>query len=362
MVIKLGSALMVDGQTRAIRHDWLNSVCADIKALRARGTETVIVSSGAIALARRQMGLLDGRPTLAEKQALAAIGQIGLYRAWQEALGQHGLVAAQFLLTPGDTENRRRHLNARSALEATLAMGAVPVINENDALSVTEQRFGDNDRLGARVAQMASASTLVLFSDIEGLFTADPRTHEDAAHIPVVARLDERIMDMGGAPPPGFSTGGMHTKLLAARIATRAGTEMIIADGRAPHPLQRLEDGERCTRFLPDIHAGTARKRWIAGVLSPEGSLTLDEGALAAIREGASLLPIGVRSVGGHFKRGDVVALLNHHGKAIGRGVAEYSSKDAQILMGHRLEEMDSLLGYHGRNALMDHNSIILDS
>ncbi|MFM7690955.1 MAG: glutamate 5-kinase, partial [Alphaproteobacteria bacterium] len=271
IVVKIGSALVVDNATAAPRAAWLASVAADIAALRARGAEVVVVSSGAIALARKALGLTRRRLRLEEKQAAAAVGQIRLAGAWQEALAAHGLKAAQLLLTLEDSEDRRRYLNARATLATLLSLGCVPVINENDTVATAEIRFGDNDRLAARVAEMIQADALLLLSDIDGLYTADPRKDPEAEHLPVVERLTEEIMAMGGEPPPGYSSGGMRTKLIAARIATGAGTAMAIALGERDHPLRALEEGARCTWFLPLPEGRSARKRWIAGSLAPLG-------------------------------------------------------------------------------------------
>ena len=296
IVVKIGSALVVDNATAAPRAAWLASVAADIAALRARGAEVVVVSSGAIALARKALGLTRRRLRLEEKQAAAAVGQIRLAGAWQEALAAHGLNAAQLLLTLEDSEDRRRYLNARATLATLLSLGCVPVINENDTVATAEIRFGDNDRLAARVAEMIQADALLLLSDIDGLYTTDPRKDPNAKHLPVVERLTEEIMAMGGEPPPGYSSGGMRTKLIAARIATGAGTAMAIALGQPDHPLRALEEGARCTWFLPLPEGRSARKRWIAGSLAPLGVLVVDAGAARALKRGSSLLPAGVRA------------------------------------------------------------------
>ncbi|MGI4747808.1 MAG: glutamate 5-kinase, partial [Janthinobacterium lividum] len=311
LVVKIGSALVVDAEAARLRAEWLDGVAADIAALRARGVEVIVVSSGAIALARHTLGLVRPVLRLEEKQAAAAVGQIRLAHAWSMALSAHGLVAAQLLLTPGDTEDRRRYLNARATLSTLLGLGCIPVINENDTIATAEIRFGDNDRLAARVAEMVQADQLVLLSDIDGLYTADPRREPDARHIPVVHVLTPEIEAMGGAPPPGYSSGGMRTKLLAAGIATRAGCAMAIGLGAIGHPLQALYDGARCTWFLPLPEGRSARKRWIAGSLQPAGRLVIDTGAMHALARGSSLLPAGVRSVEGVFERGDLVLVLS---------------------------------------------------
>ncbi len=361
IVIKIGSALLVDSANAALRQQWLQSVCADIADLRAHGAEVIVVSSGAISLARHRLGLTSRRLRLDEKQAMASVGQIGLAQGWSAALADHGLVAAQLLLTPDDTENRERHLNARATLQTLLDLGCVPVINENDAIATSEIRFGDNDRLGARVAQMTGADCLVLLSDIDGLYTADPRQDPSARHIPVVEQMTDDIMAMGGEPPPGYSSGGMRTKLLAARIATRAGANMVIAAGQEHHPLHRLQNGGPCTWFLAQTDAGSARKRWIGGGLQPRGSLTIDAGACRALQEGASLLPAGVTGLEGTFGRGDLVAIRDSEGIIIGRGLIGYDSDESLKLIGHRSAEMEQLLGYRGRDALIHRDDLALD-
>ncbi|WP_215751257.1 MULTISPECIES: glutamate 5-kinase [unclassified Gluconobacter] len=361
IVIKVGSALLVDGAQAALRADWLRSVCEDIASLRKAGTEVVVVSSGAISLARHQLGLMNRRLRLDEKQALATVGQIGLAQGWSEALAKHGLVAGQLLLTPDDTESRERHLNARATLQTLLDLGCIPVINENDAIATSEIRFGDNDRLGARVAQMIEADCLVLLSDIDGLYTADPRTNPAARHIPVIDQVTDDIMAMGGEPPPGYSSGGMRTKLMAARIASRAGAAMVIAAGQAQNPIQKLLDGGLCTWFLPQTDTGSARKRWIGSSLHPKGSLVIDAGAQNALIVGASLLPAGVTAIDGHFERGDLVLIKDAGGNVLGRGLASYTSEECVKLIGHHSEEMEQLLGYRGRDVLIHRDDLVLD-
>jgi len=320
LVVKIGSALLVDDRQGRPRAHWLAGVAADIAALRARGTEVIVVSSSAIALARCSLGLTQRRLRLEEKQAAAAVGQIRLAQAWTEALSARALTAAQLLLTPEDTEDRRRYLNARATLHTLLSLGCVPVINENDTVATAEIRFGDNDRLAARVAEMVQADQLILLSDIDGLYTADPRRDPDARHVPVVESLTPEIEAMGGEPPPGYSSGGMRTKLVAARIATQAGCAMAIAPGHPDRPLTALSDGARCTWFLPAPEGRSARKRWIAGALAPLGALVVDAGAARALAAGSSLLPAGVRRVEGAFERGDPVVVRGPDGVALARG------------------------------------------
>ena len=360
LVIKLGSALVVDQEAATPRQGWLGEVAADIAALRATGMEIIVVSSGAIALARRTLGLTQPRLRLEEKQAAAAVGQIRLAQAWTEALSGQGLTAAQLLLTMEDTEDRRRYLNARATLTTLLGLGCVPVINENDTVATAEIRFGDNDRLAARVAEMVQADQLVLFSDIDGLYSADPRRDPAAAHIPVVSAMTAEIDAMGGEPPPGYSSGGMRTKLAAARIATSAGCAMAIALGHQPHPLRALAEGARCTWFLPSQDGRSARKRWIAGSLSPLGSLTVDAGAARALAGGRSLLPAGVRGIAGEFSRGDAVRVLGPDSVELARGLSAYNSEDARRIIGHRSEEIEAILGWRGRDELIHRDDLVV--
>jgi len=360
LVVKIGSALVVDSAQSTLRTEWLAGVAADIAALRARGVEVIVVSSGAVALARRALGLTRRRLRLEEKQAAASVGQIRLAGAWAEVLAARGLTAAQLLLTPHDSEDRRRYLNARATLRTLLELGCIPVINENDTVATAELRFGDNDRLAARVAEMVGADQLVLLSDIDGLYTADPRTNPDAKHLPVVEAVTPEIEAMGGEPPPGYSSGGMRTKLIAARIATGAGCAMAISLGNVEHPLAALEAGARCTWFLPAASDHSARKRFILGTLHPAGSFTLDDGAMRALASGRSLLPAGVREVGGVFERGDVVEVLAPDGRALGRGLSAYASADACRIIGRRSAEIEAILGWRGRDELIHRDDLVL--
>lgn len=360
LVIKIGSALVVDAEQAAPRQAWLASVAEDIAMLRRQGTAVSVVSSGAIALARHSLGLTNGALRLPEKQAAAAVGQIRLAQAWSNALSAQGLTAAQLLLTPDDTEDRRRYLNARATLTTLLDLGCIPVINENDTIATAEIRFGDNDRLAARVAQMTEADQLILLSDIDGLYTADPRTDPNAQHLPVIENLTPEIEAMGGEPPPGYSSGGMRTKLLAAGIATRSGCAMAIALGKTLNPLRALMEGARCSWFLPQANAHTARKQWIAGSLNPVGEIVIDAGAAKALQHGSSLLPAGVVDVRGAFSQGDLVEVLNTSGRVLAHGLAAYDAEDARRIAGHHSTEVADILGRSGRDVLIHRDDLVV--
>jgi glutamate 5-kinase len=360
VVVKIGSALIVDATSASPRAEWLAGIAQDIAALTARGVEVIVVSSGAIALARRRLKLTGAKLRLEEKQAAAAVGQIRLAQAWSEALSAHALTAAQLLITLEDTEDRRRYLNARATLGTLLNLGCVPVINENDSVATAEIRFGDNDRLAARVAEMMQADILLLLSDIDGLYTADPRKDPAATHIPVVSAMTPQIDAMGGDPPAGYSSGGMRTKLVAARIATQAGTAMAIALGHRQNPIRAIEHGAKCTWFLAAPEGRTARKNWIAGHLAALGAVTIDAGAAKALAKGSSLLPAGIKSISGNFERGDAVDVLSITGTRIARGLAAYSSTDATLIAGHRSEDFEALLGWRGRDEVIHRDDLVI--
>ena len=365
LIVKIGSSLLVDSHSHKVRHAWLDSMADDVAACRQRGQEVVIVTSGAVAVGREHLGL-TGRPLrLEEKQAAAATGQIRLAHAYQETLERHRITVAQVLLTLEDTEARRRHLNARATIETLLKLGAVPVINENDTVGTSEIRFGDNDRLAARVAQMISADTLVLLSDIDGLYTADPRKDPHAVLIPEVRTLTPEIEAVAGEPGAGYGTGGMVTKLAAARIAMAAGCRMVIAKGKRQHALAALDrptadGGAPCTWFLPSAEPLTARKRWIAGHLNVCGALTVDDGALAALGKGKSLLPAGVVAVEGEFCRGDAVAVQDRQGREVARGLSAYAADDARRIVGRRTAEIEAILGYRGRDEMIHRDDLVV--
>ena len=360
LIVKIGSALLVDEASGELRRDWLAALIDDVAACRKRGQEVLIVTSGAVAVGRRHLGLANGPLRLEEKQAAAAAGQIRLAHAYQEMAAQHGIAVAQILLTPDDTEERRRHLNARATIEQLLLLKALPVINENDTVATSEIRYGDNDRLAARVATMMSADLLVLLSDIDGLYAADPRHNPKAAHVPVLREITPEIEAMAGAAPPGSSSGGMVTKLAAARIALAAGCRMVIAKGDTLHPLAAIDGGARVTWFLPAAEPLTARKRWIAGALNPSGALVVDDGAAAALKRGTSLLPAGIASIEGEFERGDAVVVRGRDGREIARGLCAYSSADARIIAGHKSGEIEAILGYRGRDEMIHRDDLVV--
>ena len=364
LVVKVGSALLVEDDGE-IRRSWLDALVADVARCRARGQEVILVSSGAVAVGRRHLGLRSRALRLEEKQAAAATGQIRLAHAYQEALARHGITVAQILLTLDETEERRRHLNARATFAQLLALGAVPVVNENDTVATAEIRFGDNDRLAARVAQMTTADMLVLLSDIDGLYTADPRHDPAAQHVPLVREIGTEVEAMAGSAPPGYSSGGMVTKLAAARIAMNAGCHMLIAEGQPggdgiAGPLAAIEAGARATLFLPSGEPRSARKAWIAGAVNPAGVLIVDDGAARALRNGKSLLPAGVVAVEGGFERGDCVVIRMRSGAEAGRGLSAYASDDIRLIAGHKSTEIATILGYRGRDEIIHRDDLVL--
>ncbi len=361
VIIKIGSALLVDEASGKIRHDWLAALAEDIAALHARGQQVAVVSSGAIAVGRRHLGLTGRALRLEEKQAAAATGQIRLAHAYQEALARHDITVAQVLVTLDDTEERRRHLNARSTLNQLIALGAVPLINENDTVATQEIRYGDNDRLAARVAAMISADLLILLSDIDGMYEADPRKVPDAKHIPEIREITPEIEGMAGAAPEGYSSGGMITKVQAAKIALGGGCDMVLSEGHSLHAVRRLLEGGRCTWFIASANPRTARKRWIGGSLKSSGTIVIDDGAARALKRGGSLLPAGVVSVKGRFERGDLVTLRRVDGSEIGRGLCAYSNDDAARIAGHKTRDIETILGYRGRDELIHRDDLVLD-
>jgi glutamate 5-kinase len=361
IVIKVGSSLLVDRKD-GLKEAWLNALASDIAKLHAGGADILVVSSGAVALGRGVLGLKARELALEEKQAAAAVGQIALSGCWATSLGAHKLTAAQILLTYGDTEERRRYLNARETLETLFQHRAIPVINENDTVATSEIRYGDNDRLAARVGTMASADCVVLLSDIDGLFTAPPATNPDAEFVPEVARITAQIEAMAGGAASELSRGGMMTKIEAAKIATAGGATMLIANGTRMNPLQAVLDGARCTWFLSPSTPVTARKRWIGGTLEPRGIVFVDKGAAKALREGASLLPAGVKRVDGSFARGDLVVVRGPDGGEIARGLVAYDAIDAVKIMGRASRDIEKILGYSGRKEVIHRDALVLSS
>jgi glutamate 5-kinase len=360
VVVKVGSALLVDADKGRLNRTWLESFAADVAAMRKRRQEVILVSSGAIALGRRHLGLNAGKLKLEESQAAAAVGQIRLAHAYKEILEARELTVAQVLLTLGDTEQRRRYLNARGTLNTLLSLGAVPVINENDTVATAEIRYGDNDRLAARVAQMTGADCLVLLSDIDGLYTANPRDDPGAEFIARVLDITPAIEAMAGGPIGAMGTGGMQTKIAAAKIAVGAGCHLCIAKGAHPHPLKRIEDGARCTWFVPSSSPSAARKQWIAGTLRPAGAISVDDGAVRALMQGKSLLPAGVTRAVGRFDRGDTVSILGPDGIEVARGICAYSDADAARIIGRRSVEIETVLGFRGRDEIVHRDDLVL--
>lgn len=360
VVIKVGSALLVDRAKGRLRHAWLAALAEDIAELHGRGADVLVVSSGAIALGRTVLGLPPGSLRLEESQAAAAVGQIALARHWSEALAHHGLTAGQILVTLADTEERRRYLNARATVGRLFELRAVPVVNENDTVATTEIRYGDNDRLAARVAAMIGADLLVLFSDVDGLYDAPPANNPAAAHIPVVERISSEIEAMAGGAASELSRGGMRTKIEAGRIATAGGAHMVIADGRVKNPLRAISAGARCTWFLTPSNPATARKAWIAGALEPRGAIHVDAGAVKALKAGASLLPVGVAKVEGDFARGDAVTIRGPDGALLGRGLIAYDAEEAARILGRASRDIEGLLGYAGRAEMIHRDDMAL--
>jgi glutamate 5-kinase len=359
LVIKVGSSLLI-GEDGHVHRDWLRGLAHDIARLHADGHELLIVSSGAIAIGSTVLGINKQRSKLSDLQAAAAAGQVQLVHAYQEALAAHEIVAAQILLTPGDTEDRRRFLNARGTLSRLLEKSVVPIINENDTVATEEIRYGDNDRLAARVSQLVMADALILLSDVDGLYSADPGKDKSAHHIPEVNKITDDILLSAGETQSEVGSGGMATKVQAARIATHAGCSTVITNGAIERPLSALAADCRYTVFHAQGSPAVARKQWLAGVLDVCGELRLDDGAVRALNHGKSLLPVGVTGVKGFFRRGDVLALVDSHGSEIGRGLAEYSSEEATSLLGRQSEQIEELLGYRGRSVMVHRDELVL--
>lgn len=360
IVVKVGSSLLVDAAAGKVKEAWLASLAADIAKLHRDRRDVLVVSSGAIALGRAVLKLPKGTLKLADSQAAAAVGQIALARTWTEVLGRHGITAGQVLLTLSDTEERERYLNARSTIGKLLEWRSVPVINENDTVATNEIRYGDNDRLAARVATMMSADLLVLLSDVDGLYDSPPAKSAKAKHIAVVPRITHEIEAMAGEAASGDARGGMRTKIEAGKIATTAGTHMVIASGRVEHPLSAIAAGARVTWFLTPANPVTARKKWIAGALEPKGTLTIDAGAVAALRRGKSLLPAGVVRVQGQFSRGDAVIIRGPDGAEVGRGLVGYDAADAAKIVRKSSRDIALILGADAGAEMVHRDDLVL--
>jgi len=357
LVVKIGSALLVEGGR--LRADWLRALADDLATLHAAGTDVVVVSSGSIALGRAALDLPDGDLPLEQSQAAAAVGQIRLARAYEQALAPHDITTAQVLLTLEDSADRRRYLNARATLAQLLSLGVVPIVNENDTIATDEIRFGDNDRLAAQIAVTVGADQLVLLSDVDGFYTANPRHEPAARRLERIDTITADIEAMAGDAGTGLSKGGMKTKLMAAKTATAAGCDMIIAEGARPHPLKALREGAPATVFTARGDPAAARKRWIAS-MKPRGEITIDAGAAHALSRGKSLLPAGITAVSGQFGRGDPVLILGPDGARLGQGLSRYTADEARIIAGHRSGEIEALLGYPGRAALIHRDDMAL--
>ena len=359
LVIKIGSALLVDRNTGALRHDWLQALAEDVASLKVQGRDVVLVSSGSIALGRGALGLPATKLALEESQAAAAVGQIRLARAYEEALEPHGITTAQVLVTLEDSSNRRRYLNSRATLETLLGLDVVPIVNENDTVATDEIRYGDNDRLAAQVAVTVGAGQLILLSDVDGFYSANPQSHPNAQRFDVIEQITPEIEAMAGDAGSGLSKGGMKTKLMAAKTAMAAGCGMVITEGSVLHPLRALDNGAAATWFTPQLDPHTARKRWIAA-MKPQGSISIDSGAAAALRQGKSLLPAGVSAVVGVFERGDPVRIRDAEARDLGQGLCCYSSQEALAILGQQSRDIEAILGYPGRAALIHRDDMAI--
>lgn len=359
VVIKIGSALLVDRVSGALRAHWLKALAEDVAMLKARGQDVILVSSGSIALGRGALSLPQTSLALEQSQAAAAVGQIRLARAYEDALNTHAITTAQILVTLDDSRNRRRYLNTRATLDQLLSLGAVPIVNENDTIATDEIRYGDNDRLASQVAVTTEADLVVLLSDVDGLYTANPTDDPTATRFERITEISPEIEAMAGDAGSGLSKGGMKTKVMAAKTAMSGGAALVITNGFTNRPLQALEKGANATWFLPQDTPQIARKRWISA-MKPQGTLTLDAGAARALAQGKSLLPAGVTQVQGPFERGDPVVLLDKDGNAIGTGLTRYTAAEANQLKGHRSDEIEAILGYKGRAALVHRDDMVL--
>jgi len=359
VVIKIGSALLVDRTTGLLKHDWLAALALDVVWLKSLGKHVILVSSGSIALGRGVLGLPATTLALEQSQAAAAVGQIRLARAYEEVLAPHGITTGQILVTLEDSTDRRRYLNSRATMEMLIGLGVVPIVNENDTVATDEIRYGDNDRLAAQVAVTVGADQLILLSDVDGFYSANPQQDATAQHFAVIDRITPQIEAMAGDAGSGLSKGGMKTKLMAAKTATAAGCAMAITEGSVQRPLTALENGARATWFTAHVDPQAARKRWIAA-MKPRGEVTLDAGAVRALHSGKSLLPAGVTAISGRFGRGDPVAILGPDGAILGQGLARYTAQETVLIRGHRSDEIEALLGYPGRAALIHRDDMAL--
>ena len=359
LVVKIGSALLVEGRSGRLRTDWLKAFAADVAAVKARGADVILVSSGAIALGRGVLGLPGGALALEQSQAAAAVGQIRLARAYEEYLAPYGITTGQILVTLEDTTDRRRYLNSRATMETLLGLGVVPIVNENDTVATDEIRYGDNDRLAAQIAVTIGADQLVLLSDVDGFYSANPKEDASAVRFDLVEAITPRIEAMAGDPISGMSKGGMKTKLMAAKTAVAGGCAMALMEGSVLRPLQALADGAACTWFLPQGDPQAARKRWI-GAMKVRGEVRVDAGAARALGQGKSLLPAGVVAVMGAFGRGEPVAILGPAGEALGKGLVRYTAEEARAIRGRQSGEIAAVLGYAGRAALIHRDDMVI--
>ena len=359
VVIKVGSTLLVDKNSGDLNLTWLESLASDVSSLKSRGIDVVLVSSGSIALGRGSLGLQDAELSLENSQASAAVGQIRLARAYEEVLAPFSVKTAQILVTLEDSANRRRYLNTRATMERLLTFGVVPIVNENDTVATDEIRFGDNDRLAAQIAATVSADNLILLSDVDGLYSSNPSTNPDAKRLDVIKEITPEIEEMAGEGVSGISKGGMITKLMAARTATQAGCAMVITKGDVPNPITELENGANCTWFKPNVDPQTARKRWISSQKSV-GKLIIDQGAVTALTDGKSLLPIGITSIEGNFSRGDIVSIYSINGRELAKGICAYPAVEAKLIIGQNSNEIETILGYAGRAAVVHRDDLAI--
>ena len=359
LVVKIGSALLVDRETGDLRRDWVAALAADVARIKARGTDVMLVSSGSIALGRGALKLPKGSLALEQSQAAAAVGQIRLARAYEEVLAPYGITTAQVLVTLEDSADRRRYLNSRATMETLLSLGAVPIVNENDTVATDEIRYGDNDRLAAQVAVTVGADQLVLLSDVDGFYSANPQVDPTAKRFEFVNDITPEIEAMAGDGVSGLSKGGMKTKLMAAKTAVGAGCAMAITEGSVLAPLEALENGANATWFLPTLDPHAARKRWISA-MKPMGQIIIDAGAVGALERGKSLLPAGVTAIVGRFRRGDAVTIIDALGRELGQGITSYPSDEATALIGHKTTEIEQILGYPGRAALIHRDDMAI--